>query len=60
MDKFQGNRVFCGDGADGFAVAEQDGGDGFCLNEASCGADDSDVFALGENDAFRVAPELFE
>lgn len=52
--------MFCCDGADGFAVAEQDGGDGFCLNEASCGADDSDVFALGENDAFRVAPELFE
>lgn len=52
--------MICGDGADGFAVAEQDGCDGFCLDEASGGADDSDVLALGENDAFRVAPELFE
>ena len=49
-----------GQGADAFAVAQQDGGDGFELGEAGGDLEDAQVLAFGEDDALGMTAQLVE
>ena len=60
LDELHRDAVLRGEGVDAAAVAEQDRDDGFHFDVAGGGAEDADVLALGENDAFRVAFQLLD
>ncbi len=60
VDEGERDGMFRGEGADPFAVAEQDGGDDLFFDQPGGSLDDTNVLTFGENDPFRVPSKLIE
>ena len=60
MDEGERHAMGGGQGADAFAVAQENGGDGFVFDEVGGDLEDAQILAFGEDDALGMAAQLVE